>query len=457
MSWRKHALIISGLLIAATAGTVWYLFTDDVARVEIGKMYGQEPKLTEVRPEAFPTINIAKIVGWQGDAKPVAAPGLAANLFADQLDHPRWMKVLPGGDVLVAESTQPERPTDGIMDWLARKLVMEANGSIKSANRITLLRDSDGDGKADVRSVLLTANEGLNSPFGMELVGETLYVANTDALLAFPFKAGDTKITAKGTKIVDLPAGAPNNHWTRNVIAAKDGKSLFVTVGSNSNIGENGMEREKNRANILQIFPDQKRFQIFAYGLRNPNGLAFEPQSGYLWTTVNERDMLGSDGPPDYLTTVDLGTFYGWPWYFWSGYPDERVKQTRPDLQQYSKRPNYALGPHTASLGLAFADGAKLGTNFTRGAFVAQHGSWNRTPASGYKVIYIPFNERGFPDAKAKPVDVLTGFLNAKGDAQGRPTGVVVAADGSLLVTDDSGNRIWRVSAPSTAPSASGK
>jgi glucose/arabinose dehydrogenase len=447
MSWKTHAVRIGTLSAIALAGFAYYLSTDDVSRVKIAEMYGRTPKLTAMRPEKFPTINIAKIIGWQGDAKPVAAAGLATNLFADKLDHPRWMHLLPNGDVLVAESTQSERPTQGIMDWVGRKLITEANGSIKSANRISLLRDTDKDGKVDIRSVLLTAAEGLNSPFGMQLVGETLYVANTDALLAFPFKVGDTKIAAKGNKIIDLPAGAPNNHWARNVISAPDGKSLFVTVGSNSNIGENGMETEKNRANILQVYPDKKRFTVHAYGLRNPNGLAYEPKSGYLWTTVNERDMLGSDGPPDYLTTVDLGTFYGWPWYFWGGYQDQRVKQTRPDLQQYSKRPNYALGPHTASLGLAFADGAKLGDQYTNGAFVAQHGSWNRVPASGYKVVYIPFNERGFPDDKGKPIDVLSGFLTAKGDAQGRPTGVIVGADGALLVTDDSGNRIWRVSA----------
>jgi glucose/arabinose dehydrogenase len=452
MSWKTHAIRFGALGILALAGGAWYLSTDDVSRVAIGNMYGYKPELTEVRPEAFPTINIAKIVGWQGDAKPVAAQGLTVSLYADKLDHPRWMHVLPNGDVLVAESTQPARPTMGIMDWIGRKLVMDANGSIKSANRITLLRDADKDGTPELRSVLLTANEGLNSPFGMQLVGETLYVANTNALLAFPFKVGDTKVTAKGSKIIDLPANLPNNHWARNVIAAKDGKSLFVTVGSNSNIAEGGMDAEKNRAAILQVYPEKKDFRLYAYGLRNPNGLAYEPKSGYLWTTVNERDMLGSDGPPDYMTTVDLGTFYGWPWYFWGGYPDSRVKQTRPDLQQYSKRPNYALGPHTASLGLTFAAGAKLGDRFINGAFVAQHGSWNRTPPSGYKIVYVPFNERGFPDNAAKPVDVLTGFLNAKGEAQGRPVGVAIAADGALLVTDDSGNRVWRVSAAVSVP-----
>lgn len=451
MGWKRKTLIGAGVLVVLLGGTVWYLSTDDVAQVPIAEMFGREPKVSEVRPEGFPTINIAKIVGWQGNATPVAAKGLTVNAFAADLDHPRWIYELPNGDVLVAESTQPARETQGLTDWIGRKLVQEANGSIKSANRITLLRDKDGDGVAETRSALLDASNGLNSPFGMVLVGDKLYIANTDSLVAYPYKAGDTKIAGKGEKIVELPAGAPNNHWARNVIAAPDGKSLFVTVGSNSNIAEGGMDKEKNRAAILQVFPADKNFRPYATGLRNPNGLAYEPKTGYLWTTVNERDMLGSDGPPDYMTTVDLGTFHGWPWYYWGGYIDKRVKQTRPDLRQYTKRPDYALGPHTASLGIAFAGNAKLGEAFANGAFIGQHGSWNRTPVSGYKVIYVPFNDRGFPDAKAKPVDVLSGFLNAKGDAQGRPAGVTVLANGALLVADDSGNRIWRVTAASVA------
>jgi glucose/arabinose dehydrogenase len=402
--------------------------------------------LSQLEQEAFPSIRIAKVVGWAADTKPVAAQDLAVAEYARDLDHPRWLKLLPNGDILVAESTQPSREAAGLGDRIARYIMKSANGSDASANRITLLRDSDGDGKVDVRSVLLTAANGLNSPYGMELVGDTLYIANTDALLAFPYKEGDTKITAKGEKIVPLPAGVPNNHWARNVIASPDKKTLLVTVGSNSNIGENGLKSEEYRANVLEVFPKQKTFRIFTAGLRNPNGLAYEPKTGYLWTTVNERDQLGPDTPPDYLATVDFGGHYGWPWYYWR-LPDNRVQPQRPDLQQYVKKPNYALGPHTASLGLAFAGSAKLGDKFANGAFIGQHGSWNRVPPSGYKVVYIPFNERGFPDAKAKPIDVLTGFLSAKNEAQGRPAGVAIDKSGALLVADDAGNRIWRVSA----------
>lgn len=446
MNWRTHAKIISGLVVVGLGGGIWYLSTPAKSEIDIAKLYGPNPDLTKIQQEAFPSIVIAKVTGWQGNAKPIAAPGLQVAEFARDLDHPRWMKLLPNGDVLVAESTQPARPTQSIADWIARKIMKSANGSDVSANRITLLRDSDGDGTVDMRSVLLTAENGLNSPYGMELVDNTLYIANTDSLMAFPYKTGDTKITAKGERIVPLPSSAPNNHWTRNVIASPDKKTLLVTVGSNSNIGENGLKSEEYRANVLEVFPKQKTFRIYTAGLRNPNGLAYEPKSGYLWTTVNERDQLGPDIPPDYLATVDFGGHYGWPWFYWR-MTDHRVQPQRPDLQQYVKRPNYALGAHTASLGLAFANGAKLGANFANGAFIGQHGSWNRNPPSGYKVIYVPFNARGFPDAKAKPVDVLTGFLNAKGEAQGRPAGVIVDAAGGLLVADDAGNRIWRVTA----------
>lgn len=446
MNWRTHAKIISGLAVVGLAGGYWYLTTPNEAKVDIAKQYGPIPILSELEQESFPSVRIAKVVGWAGDAKPVPAAGLTVAEFARDLDHPRWMQVLPNGDILVAESTQPAREATGIADRVARKIMKAANGSDRPANRITLLRDSDGDGKVDLRSVLLTAENGLNSPFGMELVGDTLYIANTDALLAFPYKEGDTKITAKGEKIVPLPSGAPNNHWTRNVIASPDKKTLLVTVGSNSNIGENDLKTEEYRANVLEVFPKEKTFRIFTAGLRNPNGLAYEPKTGYLWTTVNERDQLGPDTPPDYLATVDFGGHYGWPWYYWR-LPDNRVQPQRPDLQQYVKKPNYALGPHTASLGLVFAGNAKLGAKFANGAFIGQHGSWNRSPPSGYKVVYIPFNERGFPDAKAKPIDVLTGFLNGKNEAQGRPAGVNIDKTGALLVADDAGNRIWRVSA----------
>jgi glucose/arabinose dehydrogenase len=445
MKWQTHLKLISGIAIVALAGTAWYLFTDDVAHLDITEMEGKAPRLLEMRTERFPTVNIAKIVGWKGNAKPIPAAGLSVAAFAEGLDHPRWMHVLPNGDVIVAESAQPASKVQGATDWVARKLVTEANGADRSPDRITLLRDTDKDGKADFRSVLLSAKNGLRSPFGMQLVGDKLYVANTDALLVFPYKAGETQISAKGEKIVDLPAQLPNAHWTRNVMARPGEGSLLVTVGSNSNIGENGLAAETNRAAILEVFPKSKTFRAFATGLRNPNGLAVEPINGYLWTTVNERDMLGSDGPPDYLTWIDEGTFFGWPWFYWSGYVDHRVPDTRFEKQQYSRRPDYALGPHTASLGLVFAKGAKLGARFANGAFIGQHGSWNRTPRSGYRVIFVPFNERGF--GEGKPVEVLTGFLNAQGEAQGRPAGVVIDALGGLLVADDAGNRIWRVTA----------
>jgi glucose/arabinose dehydrogenase len=444
MTRKQHIRNFAIIIAVALAGGYWYLSTPDKAKLDIAELQGGMPNLKEMRPESFPTIHMADIVGWKQGETPTAAKGLAVNEFAAGLDHPRWIYELPNGDVLVAESTKPETKGVGIGDRIVNNMMKKANGADKSANRVTLLRDADGDGKAEFRSVLIT--EGLNSPFGMALVGERLFIANSDSIMEFPYKEGDTKITVKGKKLISLPATAPNNHWARNVIADAKGESLFVTVGSNSNIGENGQEAEKGRAQILQVELKLGSTRTYAYGLRNPNGLAFNPISGTLWTTVNERDMLGSDGPPDYMTTVDFGTFYGWPWYYWGGIEDHRVEQSRRDLRQYTKRPDYALGPHVAALGLDFSNGPELGDSFARGAFVGLHGSWNRYPASGYKVIYVPFNERGFPVKGAQPVDVLTGFLNDKGDARGRPAGVAIDRKGNLLVADDSGNRIWRVS-----------
>lgn len=441
MTWKTHLRNGIVIAIAVIAGLVWYLFTPDKARAPLSDLQGPQPKLQAERPESFPTIKIAKIVGWQGNAMPVPAPGLAVKPFADGLDHPRWLHVLPNGDVLVAESTQPARETKGLTDWIARKLITESNGAKVSANRITLLRDTNGDGIADQRSVLLS---GLNSPFGMQYLNGTLYVANTDALMAFPFSVGQTVITAKGEKLLDLPANLPNNHWARNVVAAPDGKRLMITIGSNSNIGENGMEGEEGRAEIREYTIETRKSVTYAYGLRNPNGVDFHPASGTPWTVVNERDMLGSDGPPDYLTSVDFGTFYGWPYTYWGRYKDERVKQDRPDLLQYTKIPNYALGGHVAPIGLAFNRGTALGPQFANGAFIGLHGSWNRSPPSGYEVVFVPFNDRGFPTG-AKPITVLGGFLNKDKDAQGRPAGVAFDRSGALLVADDSGNRIWRV------------
>ena len=371
----------------------------------------------------------------------LAANGLAVTRFADGLLHPRWVYVLPNGDVLVAETNAPPKPEDGkgVKGQVMKFFMRRAGAGVPSANRITLLRDSDGDGVVDVRSVFL---EGLNSPFGMALVGNDFYVANTDSLMRYPYTPGQTRITAPGVKIVDLPGGPLNHHWTKNVIANRDGSKLYVTVGSNSNVGENGIEKEEGRAAIWEIDPKTGAHRIFASGLRNPNGMAWEPESGALWTAVNERDELGSDLVPDYMTSVRDGAFYGWPYSYYGQHIDARVKPQRPDLVGKAIAPDYALGPHTASLGLTSAEGAALPAPFRQGMFVGQHGSWNRKPRSGYEVLFVPF-DGGKP--AGQPVDVLTGFVNDRGEAMGRPVGVAIDKRGALLVADDVGNVIWRV------------
>ena len=437
---RKHILIILAILIVIAGGVIFYLTRPDVAQVDFAAVTGAQPKLVQPRAQLLPTVKVADAIGWKDGQKPVAAAGLSVAPFVTGLDHPRWLYRLPNGDVLVAESNSPPRKGGGITGWVMGVLMGKAGAGVPSANRITLVRDANGDGVAESKSTFMM---GLNSPFGMALMGDWLYICNTDALVRVPYKTGDTAITAKPEVVVKLQGGG--NHWARNVIADPDGKTLYVTVGSSSNIGENGMEREKYRANILQVYPEAKTFRVYAAGLRNPNGLAFEPHSKQLWTTVNERDMIGSDLAPDYMSQIELGDHFGWPWYYWGGYPDKRVEPTNPALQEYSKRPDYALGPHVAALGLAFAGDAKLGSNFANGAFVGEHGSWNRSPVSGYKVVYIPFGVNGFPTKGARPVDVLTGFLNKDGDAHGRPVGVITDASGALLVADDVGNVIWRV------------
>ena len=437
----KRILIVLGVVVLALAVAWYFLAQPDEAQLPESALQGERPKITAPRKQTIPTIKVADVVGWKGGAAPTPAPGLGVNAFATGLDHPRWLYQLANGDVLVAETNSPPRKkgfsiTGLVMGWLLNK----AGAGVPSANRITLLRDTDGDGKADSRSVLIG---GLNSPMGMVLVGDQLYIANTDALVRVPFTVGETTITAKPEIVVRYPGGG--NHWARNVIASADGKTLYVAVGSSSNIAENGLDKEVNRAAILEVDPVGKTFRVFGAGLRNPQGMALEPGSGRLWTVVNERDMLGSDLAPDYLTSVNLGDFFGWPYSYWGGYVDKRVQPERPDLLEYSKRPNYALGAHTASLGLAFTAGAKLGDQFGNGALIGQHGSWNRSPVSGYKVIYVPFGPNGFPVKGAKPVDVLTGFLDKNGDAQGRPVGVIVDRGGALLVADDVGNAVWRV------------
>ena len=402
---------------------------------------GPHPTLPSPNPTLLPTVNIAPAKGWPAGATPRAAAGLAVSAFATGLDHPRWLYVLPNGDVLVAETNAPPKPEDskGIKGWVSRLFMKRAGAGVPSANRITLLRDANGDGIAETRTIFL---EGLNSPFGMTLVGNDLYVADTDGLMRFPYRTGDTRITAAGVKLIDLPAGPINHHWTKNVIASRDGSRLYVTVGSNSNVGENGMENEVNRAAIWEVDPATGHARIFASGLRNPNGLAWQPQSGALWTTVNERDELGSDLVPDYMTAVKDGAFYGWPYSYFGQHVDARVQPQRPDLVARAIAPDYALGAHTASLGLVFYEGNLLPKRFTDGAFIGQHGSWNRKPRSGYKVIFVSFSG-GRP--VGPPEDILTGFVNAQGEALGRPVGVAVDRAGALLVADDVGNVIWRV------------
>ncbi|MCI4589939.1 sorbosone dehydrogenase family protein [Sphingobium sp. BYY-5] len=436
---NKHVIVLPLVALALAGGAFLYLAQGDTARLPVGADTGREPVFTSPRNETLPTINIAEVKPWQGNAKPVAAKGLAVARFADGLAHPRSLLRLPNGDILVAETNSPPRPKDGIVQRVMNYLMNKAGAGVPSANRITLLRDADGDGRAETKTAFLT---GLNSPYGMALIGDTLYVANTDALLAFPYKEGETQITAKGRKIIDLPAQAPNQHWTKSLVAAPNGL-LYVGVGSNSNIGDNGLELEANRAVVLEVNPRTGYKRIFASGLRNPVGLAFEPKSGALWGVVNERDMLGGDLVPDYLTRVEFGAFYGWPWNYWGGYEDRRVQPQRPEIREYTKRPDYALGNHVAPLGLTFADKVQLGAPYTDGAFVGLHGSWNRKPAAGYKVVYVGFDDG--EAGKAKPVDVLTGFLDKDGNAQGRPVDVTADAKGALLVSDDVGGVVWRV------------
>ncbi|MES2288910.1 MAG: sorbosone dehydrogenase family protein [Pseudomonadota bacterium] len=436
----RSKLLVLFAIVAVVFGAAWVILTKgDTAQLSVEAVSGPKPKITPARTEVIPTVKVASVVGWADGAKPVPAAGLAVGQFAAGLDHPRWLHELPNGDVLVAETNSPPRETKGIADWIMGLLMKRAGAGVPSADRITLLRDADGDGVAEMKVPFLT---GLASPFGMALVGDQLYIGNHDALVVVPYTAGETRITAKPKKVMDLPGGG--NHWAKNVVASPDNQILYISVGSSSNIAENGMEAEDYRANILELNLRTKGVRIFATGLRNPVGMAWEPKSQALWTVVNERDMLGGDLAPDYMTRVDFGAFYGWPYSYWGGYEDKRVPE-RPDLLQYTKRPDYALGPHTASLGLAFGS---LGS-FQNGAFVGQHGSWNRQPVSGYKVTFVPFGDRGFPinGSGGAMRDVLTGFLDKDGRAQGRPVGVITRSKGDLLVADDVGNRIWRVTA----------
>ncbi|WP_282358146.1 sorbosone dehydrogenase family protein [Pseudomonas sp. PS01303] len=414
----------------------------ETSSLQVSDGTGPSPKLPEPNKTLIPTVNIAPAIGWPEGGKPTAAAGTQVAAFAEGLDHPRWMYVLPNGDVLVAETNAPPKPDDskGIKGWVMKKVMGKAGAGVPSPNRITLLRDADHDGVAETRTVFL---QNLNSPFGMTLVGNDLYVADTDRLLRFNYEPGATEIKTQPIKVTDLPGGTLNHHWTKNVIASKDGSKLYVTVGSNSNVGENGLDKEEGRAAIWEVDRATGNHRIFASGIRNPNGLAWEPTSGALWTAVNERDEIGSDLVPDYITSVKDGGFYGWPFSYYGQHVDVRVNPQNLDLVAKAIAPDYAVGPHTASLGLTFAEGNTLPAQFKEGAFIGQHGSWNRKPHSGYKVIFVPFTG-GKPSGT--PVDVLTGFLDKDENALGRPVGVVIDQQGGLLVADDVGNKVWRVS-----------
>lgn len=443
------ALVASAALLAACG---------EYAKLTVSDGTGPNPTLPAPNPTPIPTVNVADAVGWPDGVLPTPGAGLAVAPFATGLEHPRWLEVLPNGDVLVAETNAPPKPDDGkgLRGWIMGMVMGKAGATVPSPNRILLLRDTDGDGRADQRFVFA---QGLNSPFGMALVGEDFYVADSDAVLRFRYTPGATSVSAP-VKLTDLPAGPINHHWTKSLIASPDGTRLYATVGSNSNVGENGMAVEEGRAAIWEIDRASGVKRLFATGLRNPNGMFWEPVTGALWVTVNERDEIGSDLVPDYMTSVRDGGFYGWPYSWFGRHVDVRVKPQRPDLVASALVPDYALGPHTASLGLAFSTGATtLPAAYASGAFVGQHGSWNRNPRSGYRVIFVPFI--GGKPAGA-PVEVLTGFLTPDGRARGRPVGVAVDRSGGLLVADDVGNAVWRVTGAGTvaatpAPVASGR
>ena len=413
----------------------------DIAKLRDTDGMGPNPTLPLPRSTLIPTVNIAPAKGWPVGMMPTARAGMTVTAFATGLDHPRWLYTLPNGDVLVAESNAPPKPEDGkgIKGWVMKQVMGRAGAGVPSANRITLLRDLDGDGRAELKTVFL---ENLSSPFGMALVGNDFYVANADAVVKFPYQPGQTSISAAPVKVMDLPGGPINHHWTKNLIASPDGSKLYVTVGSNSNIGERGMAAEEGRAAIWEIDAKTGAHRIFAHGLRNPNGMGWAPD-GALWTVVNERDEIGSDLVPDYLTSVKDGAFYGWPYSYYGQHVDARVKPTRPDLVANAVSPDFALGSHVAPLGMAFSNGKTMPTALASGVFVGEHGSWNRKPHSGYKVVFVPFTG---PKPSGLPIDVLTGFLSPNGDAYGRPVGVAMDQRGALLVADDVGNAVWRVS-----------
>jgi glucose/arabinose dehydrogenase len=412
--------------------------------------FGPNPPMPAPQSSLIPQTGVPDVVGWPAGAAPKAPPGFTVSRYAEGLEHPRWLLALPNGDILVAEAAAPpshgDQTNTGIRAWFQKMLMERVKSAVPSPNRIILLRDADGDGVAETRTVFA---QGLTSPFGMTLVGDTLYVANADGVMSFPYRPGQTKVDGTGAKVFDLPGPPINHHWTKNVVASPDGRRLYATVGSNSNIGDNGMAAEEGRAAIWVYDIAERRARLYASGMRNPNGLDFEPNTGVMWTVVNERDEIGPDVPPDYLTSVRDGGFYGWPYSYWGQNVDTRVKPPRPDLVSQAIAPDYGLGPHTASLGLAFYRAGAFPPPYRGGASVGQHGSWNRQPLNGYRVVFIPF-ANGRPQLPAQ--EFLTGFLDADNKIQGRPVGVAVDSKGALLVADDVGGVVWRVAATGSNP-----
>jgi glucose/arabinose dehydrogenase len=427
-------LVILAVLIAAVAW--WYYRGRHMG--SFAQAVGMAPAIPEAKPQgAIPMLKMPTAKGWEPGEKPGVATGLKVTPFALNLKHPRWAYVLPNGDVLIAESAGIPGTPKNVRDYAMNRVMARAGATRPSANQITLLRDADGDGVPELREVFMS---GLNQPFGMALVGDQLYIGNTDSVVAFPYETGQTKITAAGRTLMTMK---PGGHWTRNLIASADGSKLYVAVGSNSNIAENGLAEEVGRACIYELDLVTEKSREFAGGLRNPVGMAWEPVNGMLWTVVNERDGLGDETPPDYLTSVKDGGFYGWPFSYWGQTVDDRVPQDAAMVAKASA-PDYALGGHTASLGLCWLPENTL-PGMPAGMVIGQHGSWNRSKLSGYKVILVPF-ANGKP--QGTPIDILTGFLaDDEKISHGRPVGVAVAKDGALLAVDDVGDAVWRVTA----------
>jgi glucose/arabinose dehydrogenase len=468
MADRTHFYSMAAL---AVAGVVVLGGCDDGGNFDVASQIGPDPVLPEPSHELLADMKVAEVIGWQAGEAPTVADGLAITAYAKDLAHPRTVHTLPNGDVLVVQSRGPSgkplpRPKDIIRSWVMSYAQGGGSGPQKESNLITLLQDKDRDGQVDARHDLLT---GLHSPFGVAWVDGTLYVAAADAILTYPYQLGETSISEAPTELTPLPGGPINHHWTKDLAVSPDGRFLYASVGSNSNAAERGIEAEKRRAAILQVDRASGASRVYASGLRNPNGLTIHPETGTLWTVVNERDELGPNLVPDYLTSVKEGAFYGWPWSYFGNHVDVRVKPERPDMVEKAIAPDYALSSHVAALGMTFSNNSAMPKQYANGAFIGEHGSWNRDTFNGYKVIYVPFSN-GMPAGKA--VDVVTGFLE-RDQARGRPVGVAIDGTGALLIADDAGNTVWRVAAadgsitpqpigsdrvamPNTSPTAAG-